>query len=79
MPKHFAVGENIQAGTVMFNNTKTMVVNFSQSFRRRPHVNLTLADVNTAPAYKQVVNKNRLIIRFKQKFTGEVDWQAMEM
>lgn len=79
MPKHYAMGTNVQAGTVVFNNTKTMTITFPTAFKLRPHVNLTLADDNNAPAHKQVVSKTQMKIKFKTPFTGEVDWQALEM
>jgi len=77
MPKHYAVGENMQAGTVKFDGTKTMIVRFKKPFSYRPTVTLTLGDVNNSPPYRKVVTKTAMLIRFQSAYIGEVDWSAM--
>lgn len=78
MPKHYAVGVNVRSGTVTFNNSKVMNINFPTSFKRRPSVALALGDVNNIPVYKQQVTKDGLQIKFKTNFSGQVEWIAME-
>ena len=77
MPEHFAVNTNIQVGTVAFNNTKVMAVIFNKEFEVVPSVTLTLSDENNTPPYKYQVTKNGLKIKFKQPYSGNVDWLAI--
>lgn len=78
MPKHYAVGKNVQTGSVHFDNVKTVVVNFEAPFQKRPNITLTLSDNNNTPPYKTQANTTQFKIKFKTAFMGDVDWQAME-
>ena len=71
-------GINSQSGDVVFNNTKSVRVNFPTRFSNWPSINLTLADQNNTPPYRIWPGKTGFTIRFKQRFTGTVAWTAME-
>jgi hypothetical protein len=77
MPKHYAVGENVQMGTVNFDGTKTMTVWFQKPFSHVPSVTLTLGDVNNAPPYRTVESTTKMNIRFRSSYIGKVHWVAM--
>lgn len=77
MPKHYAVGENVQTGTVYFNGTKTMTVWFSKPFTHKPSVTLTLGDVNNTPPYRTNIVTTKMEIKFKTAYLGNVNWVAM--
>jgi len=77
-PKHYAIGQNVQSGTVYFDNTKTVVVSFTNPFQQPPIINLTMNDSGAIPAYKTNVTTTQFKIKFKNAWMGEVDWQAME-
>lgn len=72
------VGLNSQSGTVMFDGTKSMRVDFTPEFTNHPGVTVTLGDSNTSPVYRVWVGKTGFTIRFKTAYTGEVQWQAVE-
>lgn len=78
MPRHIAVGKNMLSGTATFNNVKTVLIDLGTAFTKKPIVNLTLENNNQAPAYKVVISNNKFEIRFTSKFTGEVEWSAIE-
>ena len=69
---------SIQRGTISFRNSKTAVVQFEKPFTRKPSISLTLCDESRSVQYKQNVTKNKFTVRFKSRFTGDVDWMAME-
>jgi len=72
------LGINVQMGTVVFDGAKSMRVNFARSFAKKPAVMLTLGDEGNIPAYRTWVGKTGFTIRFKNNYTGEVQWQGLE-
>jgi len=78
MPKHYAINANIMSGTVVFNNSKTAVIQYGTTFPKKPIVQLTLDHKSAVPPYKSQVKKNKVTIKFKTKFTGSVEWTAIE-
>jgi len=78
MPKHYALGENVQHKTVSFNNTKVVSISFDKSFLKKPMIQVTMGDSGTVPVYKTNITTTGVKIRFKTKWTGEVDLLAIE-
>jgi len=78
MPKHYAVGKNIQHYTAYFQNTKVVKLTYDEPFEKVPMVQLTMTDSGTVPVYKQRVTKTEVKIAFKTKWTGEVDVEVIE-
>lgn len=79
MAKHYAVGRNVQTGTVEFNNRKVGKVVFPTEFEKFPAVTLTLEDTgaNHMP-FRTKVKKTDFRIVFKNNYSGTVGWSAME-
>lgn len=77
MPKHFAQGLSVQHKTAVFNNTKSVKVNFDISFAKKPAVQLTLNDSGAIPAYKTNVKKNSCRVKLKERWTGTIEVTAM--
>ena len=71
-------GINSQSGEVIFNNTKSMRVDFPKEFRNWPAITLTMVDDNNTPPYRIWPGKTGFTVRFKNKFTGSVSWVAVE-
>ena len=71
-------GINSQSGEVVFNNTKSIRVNFPLTFKKWPSISLTLTDENNTPPYRIWPGKTGFTIRFKNNFTGVVSWTAVE-
>ena len=69
--------DSIQRGTILFTNSKSAQITFEKSFNRKPVINLTLGAQSRSIEYRENVNKNGFTIKFKRKFTGEVDWLAI--
>jgi len=78
MPKHYAVGKNIQHYTAVFKNTKVVRVIFDQPYDKVPNVQLTLLDSGNVPVYRVKAQTDKCLIGFKQKWTGEVDVEVTE-
>lgn len=78
MPKHYAIGENAQYKTIEFNNTKVVDVTFDKAFDKKPMVQITPNDEGVMPVYKTNVSKTGVKIRFKTKWTGNVDVLILE-
>ena len=75
--KHYAAGSNVQHYTVQFDNTKTATLTFDSAFSKKPMIQLTMNDSGNVPVYKTNVTTSSVKIRFKTKWTGEVDVVAM--
>lgn len=73
MPKHYALGQNVQHMTANFRNTKMVEITFDNAFTRKPMVQLTMNDSGNMPAYKTHVTTTGAKIRFQNSWTGEVD------
>jgi len=71
-------GINSQSGEVVFDNSRSVRVDFPRRFKHWPAITLTLADVNNAPPYRLWPGKTGFTVRFKQRFTGVVCWVATE-
>lgn len=71
-------GLNSQSGTVTFNGTKSMRVDFPVPFTNHPGVTVSLGDSNNNPVYRVWVGKTGFTVRFKLAFIGEVQWVAVE-
>jgi len=78
MPKHYAVGKNVQEYEIFFDNTKTAYIVFDTPFTLRPIVQLTMANSGNLPAYKHAVTTNGCIIKFKTRYIGTVAAVVME-
>lgn len=83
MPEHYAIGVNIQKGTIQFNGTKTGEVIFPVPFDRKPHVIYTLENTGspTVPALLAPTSggwKVGFKLRFQTPHTGAVSWTAMK-
>jgi len=76
--RHFAIGQNVQHKTAVFNNTKVVKVTFDKPFTVKPSVQVTMNDSGNAPAYKTNVKKDSCKVRLKNKWTGEIEVTAME-
>lgn len=72
MPKHYAVGQNVQEYEVYFDNTKTATLVYDAPFSQRPIVQLTMEDTGAVPAYKTSVTATGCTIKFKTPFIGTV-------
>ena len=77
--RHYAVGTNIKHGDVQFNNNKKKKVTFDEPFDTVPHVQFTLADSSSQPPYRLSVAKDSFFIRFTNKYTGIVSWEAKQI
>lgn len=69
---------DIQNGTVNVKGTKTVKIKFPSQFKQAPRISITLGNNSLSIPYKQAVNRNRLVIKFKTSYTGEIDWIAQE-
>lgn len=69
---------HIENGTAIFNNTKNVNITFAENFTKVPLVQLTLSSTGSAPAFKNTVTNNWMIIKFQSNWTGEVDREARE-
>ena len=78
MPKHYALGKNMQHKTVEFKNTKVVKITFDTAFSKKPMIQITPNDSAIIPAYKTQITTTSAKIRFKQKWTGEVDVLILE-
>lgn len=78
MAKHYAINSNINQYTAYFDNTKSVTLSFPQAFVSPPMVQLTMTDSGSVPVYKTKVTESYVKIRFKTKWTGEVDVLVME-
>lgn len=78
MPRHYAIGINVQPYRVYFSGVKTMTVVFVRPFQTVPSINVTLEDSSTSPAWKTAVTQNGCTIKFQTSYTGWVAVQAME-
>lgn len=72
------IGINSQSGEVVFNNTKSMRVDFPTPFANWPAISLTMMDENNTPPYRVWPGKTGFTVRFKNRFTGAVSWAATE-
>jgi hypothetical protein len=72
------VGRSADSGVVYFEATKTARVEFSAPFTRPPRVSVTPCDSSGVPVYRTSVTPTGMVIRFKQAWTGEVEWLAIE-
>ena len=71
-------GVNSQSGTVVFENSKSMRIDFPTEFTNWPAITVTLGDVNASPPYRVYPGKTGFTVRFQNSYTGEVQWVAME-
>ena len=78
MPRHYAVGSNVQEYTVQFNNTKSAVIQFVYTFSKKPIVQMTLRDSANVPPYKAIVTTSYATIRFKTPYSGSLDVMVLE-
>jgi len=79
MTKHYAVGQNIQTGTIEFDGFKVGKVTFLKPFNKFPSVTLTLEDGGaTHVPFRTKVKRTDFRIVFKTPYTGTVGWSAME-
>lgn len=72
------VGINSQSGEVVFDNSKSVRVDFVRNFKNTPAISITLDDPSNSPPYRYYPGITGFTIRFSNKFTGIVQWQAME-
>ena len=79
MPRHYAIGENAHMGEVAFSGTKKKKVKFVKPFTKIPAISLTVADSSSQPPYRYSVALDHFWIRFTNKYTGIVVWEAKEM
>lgn len=79
MPKHYAVGENIQGGEVKFNGTKSLKVTYAKEFKNVPKVKLTLLDNSSSNPYVIERSKTDFTIKFTNSQSDtRVTWEATE-
>ena len=79
MPKHYAIGKNVQTGTVDFDNQKICTIVFPISFSYHPAVTITLENTTTTHVpVRTKVSKAEFKILFQTPYTGTVGWTAME-
>jgi len=78
MPKHYALGENVQHKTVYFNNTKTVKVTYDKPFLIKPNIQISLSDKGELIAYKKKITKTYVKVAFKDKWTGDIDLLIIE-
>lgn len=72
------VGKNSQSGEIVFDQSKTMRVDFPREFSNWPSISLTLAEQNATPPYRIWPGKTGFTIKFQTNFTGAVSWTAVE-
>lgn len=70
--------ENVQSGTIHLNNSKNAKVDFLWKFKKIPRVVLTLGDNSVSVPWRTVITKEKFRLRLKVKFTGDIDWIAIE-
>lgn len=78
MPRHLADGVNVQKGTITFNGTKWMQIDFAKAFKTSPAVSISPLDSENTPTYKVVATPEHFTITFKVNWTGSVTWRAEE-
>ena len=76
MPKHYAMGINIQQGRIEFRGTKVMKIYYNLSFSKLPLVNISALETENLPFYTMSVTKDFFIIKFKTPYTGALVWRA---
>lgn len=76
MPKHYAMGVNIQQGRIEFMGTKLMKIYYSLSFAQMPLVRVNLTETETSPNYTLNVSTEFFIIKFSNPYTGTLIWEA---
>lgn len=67
-----------ETGTVAFNNTKVVTVQFKKPFRKIPMLTFTPNDNLVFPAFKQNVTTTGFKIMLTSNWTGTIDYAANE-
>ena len=77
-PVHYAVGQNIQSGTIELAGKKTAKIFFPFVFSRKPAVTITLEDVGTLHVpYRTKISTTDFTVAFQTVYTGTVGWTAV--
>jgi hypothetical protein len=76
MPKHYAMGVNIQQGRIEFRGTKVMKIYYNLSFSQIPFVSISAVETESLPTYTLSVTKDFFIIKFSNPYTGALIWGA---
>jgi len=76
MPKHYAMGVNIQQGRIEFRGTKSMKIYYNLSFSQSPFVTINPIETEVLPTYTLSITKDFFIIKFTTPYTGAIVWGA---
>lgn len=79
MGKHLCVGENVQGGSVIFNDVKTKNVIFNKPFIKVPSVKLEQNSLTNAPPCRYNVTMTGFTVTFATKVTLTLAWEATEL
>lgn len=79
LSKPLSAGNNIQGGSIDFHNEKQKNISFYKPFTKKPFVDLTLEDPLAAPPYRINVTMIGFTIKTSTKFTGTIEWKAIEL
>lgn len=76
MPKHYAMGINIQQGRIEFKGTKVMKIYYNLTFSQIPFINISAVNTEGLPIYNLSVTTSFFIIKFNNPYTGTLIWGA---
>ena len=77
--RHIGSGVNSKKGTVLFNGETSKNISFSNPFSSIPAVDISLLGDSSAIPYRINTTNSGFTIKLKIKYTGTIEWKAIEL